>query len=80
MSLVGKMQHLTERAQRFHDETGASLDRVGAKIDVAEKKRDEAETKHHAYYDTLISGVDESIAVIDRLSNGPLSGDGENSQ
>lgn len=78
MSLLGKMRHLTDSAQDFHKETEAVLDGIAEKIATGRTKRDEAAAKHHAYYDAIISGVDESTAVIDRLSNGPLSGDGEN--
>lgn len=77
MSLLGKMAHLTESAQDFHKETEAVLDGIAEKIAVGKAKRDEAARKHHAYYDTIIAGVDESTKVIDRLSNGPLHGDGE---
>ena len=77
MSLAGKMAALTERAAKFNTDTEAALDRIGDKVTAAEKKRDTAEEKHHGYYDTIIAGVDESVKVIDRLSNGPLPGDGE---
>lgn len=76
MSLLGKLQHLTEEAQSFNDETGLALDGIAAKIALGREKRRAAEAKHHAYYDTIIGAVDESTKVIDRLSNGPLSGDG----
>lgn len=76
MSLLGKLQHLTESAQEFHKRTEASLDGISEKIAAADQKRELAETKHHAYYDTIIAGVDESIKVIDRLSNAPLPEDG----
>jgi len=36
-----------------------------------------AAEKHHGYYDGIISTVDDSVEVIDRLSNGPLGQDGE---
>lgn len=74
MSLLGKMNALTERAQDFTKATEASMDAIAEKIGTAEKKRDEAMPKHHAYYDSVISGIDESVKVIDRLSNGPLDG------
>ena len=77
MSLLGKMKHLTETAQDFHRETEAALDAIAEKIEAGRQKRDEATAKHHAYYDAIIAGVDESTKVIDRLSNGPLHGDGE---
>ena len=77
MSLLGKMAHLTESAQDFHKQTEVVLDGIAEKIETATRKRDEATAKHHAYYDTIIKGVDDSVAVIDRLSNGPLHGDGE---
>lgn len=77
MSLLGKMQHLTESAQDFHKQTDGALDGIADKIATANKKRDEAVVKHHTYYDTIIKGVDESLEVIERLSNGPLHGDGE---
>lgn len=77
MSLLGKMQHLTESAQDFHKQTEATLDGIAEKIVAATKKREEAAVKHHGYYDTIMQGIDESTVVIDRLSNGPLHGDGE---
>lgn len=72
VSLTGKMAALTERAQDFTKATETVLDGISEKIAAAEKKRDEAAAKHHGYYDTIIAGVDESVQVIDRLSNGPL--------
>jgi hypothetical protein len=78
MSLLGKMKALTESAEDFTRDTHASLDGISEKIAVARGKRDAAVNKHHNYYDTVIAGVEESVEVIDRLSNGPLSGDGEN--
>lgn len=77
MSLLGKLQHLTESAQDFHKETEADLDGIAEKIATGREKRKEAVAKHHAYYDTIVGAVEESTKVIDRLSNGPLSGDGE---
>ncbi len=77
LSLTGKMAALTERAQDFHKKTESVLDSIGEKITKAEAKRDIAADKHHAYYDGIIAGVDDSLAVIDRLSNGPLSEGGE---
>lgn len=72
MSLMGKMAALTERATEFTTKTEGVLDGISEKIAQAEVKRDAAAVKHHAYYDTIIKGVDESVAVIERLSNGPL--------
>lgn len=72
LSLTGKMAALTERAQDFHKETEIVLDRISDKITEAEVKRGEASDKHHRYYDNIITGVEESVAVIDRLSNDPL--------
>ncbi len=77
MSLLGKLQHLTDSAQEFHKETETDLDGIAEKIATGRAKRKVAVEKHHAYYDAIIAGVDESTAVIDRLSNGPLSGDGK---
>lgn len=78
LSLSGKMAALTERAQDFHKKTETVLDGIAEKIGKAEAKRDVAAGKHHTYYDSVIAGVDESVAVIDRLSNGaPLGEDGE---
>lgn len=77
MSLLGKMKHLTEEAQDFHKETEADLDGISAKIATAREKKKAAVAKHHDYYDAVIAGVNESTKVIDRLSNGPLHGDGE---
>ena len=74
MSLLGKMKHLTESAQDFNTKTEAALDGIQAKIDASSAKRDDAVAKHHAYYDTVNKGVDETIAVIDQLSNGPNGG------
>lgn len=77
MSLTGKMAALTERAQDFHRKTEGVLDGIAEKIAKAETKRDDAAEKHHGYYDAIIKGVDDSVAVIDRLSNGPLGEGGE---
>jgi hypothetical protein len=77
LSLSGKMAALTERAQDFHKKTETVLDGISEKITTAEAKRDTAAEKHHNYYDGVIAGVDESIAVIDRLSNAPLGEGGE---
>jgi hypothetical protein len=79
MSLLGKLAHLTEEAQDFHRETEQDLDGISEKIALGREKRKAAVEKHHGYYDAIIAGVDESTKVIDRLSNGPLHGDGENS-
>lgn len=78
MSLLGKMKALTESAEDFTKETGDVLDGIAEKIAKAKLKRDAAKDKHHAYYDTIIQGVDESVVVIDRLSNGPLPEGGGN--
>lgn len=80
MSLKGKMAALTERAQDFTKTTEAGLDALSEKITLAESKREAALEKHHGYYDGIVAGIEESVAVIDRLSNVPLSGDGENSE
>lgn len=77
LSLTGKMSALTESAQEFHKGTEAVLDGIAAKIALAKTKRDAAAQKHHGFYDEIIKGVEESTAVIDRLSNGPLHEDGE---
>src|SRR5487761_418221 len=69
MSLLGKLQHLTEEAQHFHEETELTLDAISEKIAEGRRKRDQASQKHHAYYDAIISGVEESTKVIERLSN-----------
>lgn len=79
LSLAGKMAALTERASAFNSKTETVLDGISDKIAKAEAKRDTAAEKHHGYYDSIIKGVDDSVAVIDRLSNGPLSEDGETS-
>lgn len=72
LSIAGKMAALTERANEFNAKTESVLDGIAEKINVAEAKRDIAAEKHHGYYDGIIAGVDDSIAAIDRLSNGPL--------
>jgi hypothetical protein len=77
LSLSGKLAALTESAHDFNKQTEAVLDGIAAKIVTAKIKRDAAAEKHHGYYDEIIKGVDESSAVIDRLSNGPLHEDGE---
>lgn len=77
MSLKGKMAALTERAVDFNTATEKALDGIAEKIAAAERKREEAVPKHHGYYDGIIRGIDDSVAVIDRLSNGPLDGDGK---
>lgn len=78
MSLSGKMAALTESAQDFHNSTEAVLDGIAEKIALAKTKRDVAAEKHHGFYDGIIKGVEDSVTVIDRLSNGvPLSEGGE---
>ena len=77
MSLLGKLAHLTEEAQSFNEETERALDGISQKIALGRDRRKVAEAKHHAYYDTIINAVEQSTVVIDRLSNGPLSGDGK---
>lgn len=74
MSLLGKMNALTERAQDFTKDTETALDGLAAKIGESEKKRETALAKHHAYYDAIDKGIGDSVTVIDRLSNGPLDG------
>lgn len=76
LSLTGRMAALTERAQDFHKKTEGVLDEIEAKINKADTKLNVAAEKHHGYYDGIIAGVDESVAVVDRLSNGPLPEDG----
>lgn len=77
MSLLGKMKALTESAEDFTKETGDVLDGIATKIATARTKRDAAAEKHHLYYDGIIQGVDDSVTVIDRLSNLPLGDDGK---
>jgi uncharacterized protein (DUF488 family) len=77
LSLTGKMAALTESAQDFTKETEAVLDGIAEKIALARTRRDVAKDKHHAYYDQIIEGVEESVKVIDRLSNSPLPEDGK---
>lgn len=72
MSLKGKMAALSERAQDFTKATETALDGISDKIAAAEKKRDAAAVRHHGFYDSIIQGIDDSVAVIDRLSNDPL--------
>lgn len=74
MSLLGKMNALTERAQDFTKDTENALDSLAEKIGASEKKREAALAKHHGYYDAIGKGMEDSVAVIDRLSNGPLDG------
>jgi hypothetical protein len=74
MSLLGKMKHLTESAQAFNTMTESALDGIQAKINASNAKRDEAVAKHHAYYDEVNKGVDETVAVIDQLTNGVPNG------
>lgn len=76
MSLTGRMAHLTERARDFHKKTEGVLEAIEEKINKADTKLNIASEKHHNYYDGIIGGIDESVAVVDRLSNGPLSEDG----
>jgi hypothetical protein len=76
LSLLGKMKALTESAEDFNKETETVLDGISDKIAAAKLKRTTAAEKHHGYYDGLIKGIEESVTVIDRLSNGPLSEDG----
>lgn len=77
MSLLGKMNALTEAATDFHTQTGAKLDELQARLPTLAAKRDQALAKHHSYYDGIEKGMDESTVVIDRLSNGPLDGSSE---
>jgi hypothetical protein len=77
LSLLGKMKALTESAEEFTKGTETVLDGIAAKIATAKTKRDAAAEKHHGYYDGIIKGVEESVTVIDRLSNGPLPEGGE---
>jgi hypothetical protein len=77
LSLLGKMKALTESAEDFNKETETVLDGISDKIAAAKKKRAVAADKHHGYYDGLIKGIEDSVVVIDRLSNGPLGEDGE---
>ena len=77
LSLTGRMQALTDRARDFNKKTEGVLDAIEEKINKADTKLNVASEKHHGYYDGIIAGVDESVAVIDRLSNGPLPEDGK---
>jgi hypothetical protein len=77
LSLLGKMKALTESAEDFNKETETVLDGISDKIAAAKTKRTAAAEKHHGYYDGLIKGIEDSVVVIDRLSNGPLGEDGE---
>jgi hypothetical protein len=79
MSLKGKMAALTERAQDFTKATETGLDALSEKIAAAEAKREAALEKHHGYYDGIIAGIEESVTVIDRLTNLPLDKGSENS-
>jgi hypothetical protein len=78
MSVIGKIAALTGSATEFNQSTPVVLDGIAEKIALATKKRDELAAKHHAYYDGIIKGADESMAVVDRLSNVPL-GEGSES-
>jgi hypothetical protein len=73
MSLLGKMQALTESAADFNKDTESALDGIAAKIAEAKTKREAAVSKHHGYYDGIVKAIEDSTTVIDRLSNGPLS-------
>jgi hypothetical protein len=77
VSLLGKMKALTESAEDFNKSTSDVLDGIADKIRFAKIKRDAAAEKHHGYYDGIIEGVEDSVKVIDRLSNLPLGKDGE---
>ncbi len=77
MSLLGKLAHLTADADKFTEETVQVLDGIAEKIALARARRDVAKEKHHGYYDGIIKGVEESVTVIDRLSNGPLPEGGQ---
>lgn len=77
MSLTGRMAALTDRARDFNKKTEGVLDAIEDKINKADTKLNVAAEKHHGYYDGIIAGVDDSVEVIDRLSNGPLGQDGE---
>ena len=77
VSLLGKMKALTERAEEFTRDTETVLDGIAEKISTATEKRDVAADRHHGYYDDIIKGVEESVTVIDRLSNVPLGKGGE---
>lgn len=73
LSLASKMAEIAANTKSLNEKTSNALDSIIEKQAKAASKVNEAESKHHAYYDAIISGADESIAVIDRLSNGPLS-------
>ncbi len=77
MSLLGKLAHLTADAEQFTQETVQVLDEITEKIALARARREVAKDKHHGYYDGIIKGVEESVTVIDRLSNVPLSEGGQ---
>ena len=77
MSQLERMVALTARQGDLSKKTDKVLDGIEDKCNKYETKLNAAEEKHHGYYDKLIGSMDDSIVVIDRLSNGPLSGDGE---
>lgn len=79
MSLMGKLDALTESATDFNKSTGDKLDLLAKRIPALVTKRDEALRKHHAYYDGIEKGIDQSTQVIERLSNIPLGEDSESS-
>jgi hypothetical protein len=74
MNLVDKMAVLRERAETFNRDTDKELNDIANKIEAAHKKRDEAAALHHAYLDGVITGIAESVAVIDKLSKGEIAG------
>lgn len=80
MSQLGRLEALTARQNDLSKKTDEVLDGIEEKVNKYETKLNVAEGKHHAHYDKLIEGMEQSIVVIDRLSNGPLPDDGGNSQ
>ena len=77
MSQIGRLEALNARQTDLSKKTDKVLDGIEEKCNKYETKLNAAEEKHHGYYDKLIGSMDDSIVVIDRLSNGPLSDAGE---
>ena len=77
MSQIERMAALTARQGDLSKKTDKVLDGIEDKCNKYETKLNTAEEKHHSYYDKLIGSMEESVTVIDRLSNGPLHEDGK---
>lgn len=79
MSLLGKVNSLTEMSTAFEKRTDEKLSALMDRIGSLDKKRDEALARHNGYYDKIEQGLDQHDLAIERLSNLPLDEDGNGS-